>query len=159
MALAATTALIALFLAVAAPAPARAAIPTDEDCLACHGDDETLSMRRGGKTVSLYVKPAILKASAHAKVACAECHVAFDPEQEPHKPNITPVDCAACHKNAASKHPIHAAVIASGGKAGSRGISCKGCHGTHDVGRAAAGPDSSVALAEQDAACARCHAE
>ena len=40
-----------------ASGPRALAAPTSADCLACHGDDETLSMTRGGKRISLYVKP------------------------------------------------------------------------------------------------------
>ena len=150
-------ALAALFL-LAIGVPVRAALPTDGDCLECHGDDETLSMERGGKTVSLYVKPDSLKATAHAKLACVKCHVGFDPEETPHKSKITPVDCQTCHKDAPSKHVFHAVTVAPKGKEGRPGASCKSCHGTHDVQRMAV-PDAKLSARELDLACGRCHSE
>jgi len=136
---------------------ARAAPPADTDCLECHGDDETMSMVRGGKTVSLYVRPGVLPASAHAKVACIECHAGFNPEEVPHRPGIAPVACMPCHKDAPSKHAFHAATVASELKTHGQ-ASCKRCHGTHDVRPAAAQAPKSSAK-DLTAACAPCHAE
>ncbi len=142
----------------AAAKPARAALPSNDDCLTCHGGDETLSMERGGKKISLYLKPEVLQGSVHAKVACVGCHEGFNPEETPHKAKITPVNCVSCHANAASKHVFHAAMVAARMKQGPPSAACKGCHGTHDVRRmwvrgGTAGP------ADVNAACAQCHAQ
>jgi formate dehydrogenase gamma subunit len=110
---------------------AALAVPTNKDCLECHGDDPTLSMEKAGKTVPLYVHADVLAGSAHAKVACIGCHVAFNPEETPHKATITPVDCASCHKGIAAKHRFHAAVVTARSSRGA--AACKSCHGTHDV--------------------------
>ncbi len=91
-----------------------------------------MSLERGGKTVSLYVKPEILGSSAHAKIACIECHIDFDPEETPHKPRITPVDCGTCHEAIQAQHAksLHGQAIARGDPLAPR---CRDCHGTHDI--------------------------
>ena len=150
-------ALAALVLLLPFGIPASAAVPTDGDCLGCHGDDETLTMEKGGKTVSLYVKADSLKASAHAKLPCVKCHAGFDPEETPHKADITPVDCRTCHKNAPSKHVFHD-IAAAKGKQGRFGASCKSCHGTHNVQQMAV-PQATLSAQELDRACGRCHAQ
>ncbi|HEX7077522.1 MAG TPA: cytochrome c3 family protein [Candidatus Eisenbacteria bacterium] len=119
-----------LVLALPLARPALAA-PTSEDCLECHGEDD-ITMERGGRTVSLTVNPAILRGSAHAKLACVECHVGFDPEETPHKAEITPVQCGSCHKEIAELHAksLHGQALARGDKLAP---GCKDCHGRHDV--------------------------
>ncbi len=144
-------AFLLLFMARTLPAA-----PTEADCLQCHGDDSTMTMTKGVKTVSLYVRPGVLKGSAHATVACIQCHAGFVPEDTPHKANITPVDCQSCHKGAASKHVFHSGIVAA--KVRREGsLSCKGCHGTHEV-RPAAVRKATLRPGDLDTACAQCHA-
>jgi cytochrome b subunit of formate dehydrogenase len=155
----AAAAAAALLLALAGhPRAADAAAPSDRDCLQCHADDPTMTMDRAGKEVSIYVRASVLQASAHAKVTCVECHVGFDPEEMPHKAHITPVDCMACHRNAASKHPVHGAVVRSLVKRGAPSAACKNCHGTHDV-KGTAAADTTTNARAVNATCAACHAE
>ena len=142
-----------------AGAPAALAAPTNADCLACHGDDETLSMTRGGKRVSLYLAPGVLSGSAHGKVACVECHAGFDPDEEPHRKNITPVNCTgSCHKNVATKHTFHEAMVVEAFKK-SGPAACKSCHGTHDVKHAVHGAAAAADPRHPEAACQSCHAK
>ena len=79
-------AVLALFPLFFGDAQARAPKVSDEECLDCHsgGTLEPRSIR--GETVSLDVNPTTLNASAHAKLACVECHTGFDPEATPHRP-------------------------------------------------------------------------
>lgn len=105
---------------------------SNEDCLACH-DDNSLTMEKGEKEISLYVNPAVLKNSIHNKISCVSCHVGFDPEEFPHKENIQPIDCRICHKDAPIKHQFHPKMIRTTGVNGSSDVSCKSCHGIHDV--------------------------
>ena len=123
---------LAVSLLLLAPGiPTRAEGPTSEDCLECHNDPAT-SMKRKGRTISLYVKPAILKSSAHSNLACVECHVGFDPGEEPHLPEITPVHCGRCHQAIEEQHArsLHGQAIARGDPLAPR---CKDCHGTHEI--------------------------
>ena len=136
--------------------PAHAQTPTIEQCLECH-DDDSMSMERGGKTVSLYVKPATLMASIHSRLACVECHVGFDPEAEPHKPTITPVDCGKCHEAIQAEHArsLHGKAIVRGDPLAP---GCTSCHGTHDVLRVK-DPRSPVSPLKIPFLCGKCHME
>ena len=91
---------------------------TNSDCLDCHNDPE-FTMEKRGKEISLNVNPERFTQSAHGELECIDCHVGFDPDEEPHKAVITPVNCAECHDDVAGdfQHSAHA------GKTG-----CSGCH-------------------------------
>jgi hypothetical protein len=136
--------------------PADAQAPTSEACLECH-DDDSMTMERGGKTVSLYVRSATLKASAHAKLACVQCHVGFDPESDPHKSEITPVQCGPCHEAVQAQHAksLHGRAIARGDLLAPR---CKDCHGTHDI-LPAADSRSPIFPLRVAFLCGKCHQE
>lgn len=103
-----------------------------ENCLACHSDN-SMTMERKGKQVSIFVDDAILAKSPHKKLVCVACHVKFDPENVPHKEKIEPVNCKTCHKDATLKHPFHPQIARASGSDGSPDISCKDCHGKHDI--------------------------
>lgn len=105
---------------------------TNDDCLMCHSDN-TLTMEKNGKEVSIYVDSNILKNSAHGKLNCISCHVGFNPDEVPHKENIKPINCLKCHSSAPAKHPFHSQILKSNGMGGSPDQSCKNCHGTHGV--------------------------
>lgn len=116
------------------------AVVDPEECFACH-DDETLTMEKGGREISLYVDPAAYDASPHGQQECLDCHVGFDPDEEPHKDPITPVDCASCHASPTRlfRQSKHAA-----------GATCASCHGNAHV------PPPRLA---QEQTCGRCHDE
>jgi len=109
-----------------------------DDCFACH-DDNSLTMERSGAEVSLFIDPERFTASPHAELDCVDCHVGFDPDEEPHAENIQPVDCSTCHDDASSGHKA---------SAHSPELSCTTCHA--DVH----GPQLPEAL---KASCATCH--
>lgn len=102
------------------------------DCLTCHSD-ESLSTERSGKQVSLFVKEQTLNGSAHGKLVCVACHVGFDMNNLPHKEKIEPLSCLTCHQDAAQKHKFHPQMVKSNGRNGTPDISCKQCHGKHEV--------------------------
>lgn len=126
----------AVHLAFSALLTAVASIPlisqTREECLMCHGDPG-LTMEKGGKEVSLFVDEKPLAASPHASLLCVACHTGFDPENIPHKNPMTPVNCRTCHSDAPRKHAFHPQMARASGTDGSKDVSCKACHGTHDV--------------------------
>lgn len=121
--------LISLFFIAWAPALFS---QTNQACLECHSDN-SLTMTKNKKEVSLYVNDKILSHSAHSKVACVACHTGFNPDDIPHKEKITPVNCLSCHNKALLKHQFHANIVNATGTDGKKDVSCKGCHGTHDV--------------------------
>jgi cytochrome b subunit of formate dehydrogenase len=144
----------ALVLAAAVP---RAAAQESDVCLACHAEKD-LAIERKGRVVSLYVDASRLKTSVHGDLDCASCHAGLDPEAVPHAARIAPVDCRECHGDPAAAHPFHAAMARAPGTDGGPAISCKGCHGTHDV-RKTRGPESKFDRARQPATCGACHGE
>ena len=105
---------------------------SNDDCLMCHSD-ESMTMEKNGKEVSIYVNQNIFQHSVHSKLNCISCHVGFDPEAVPHKENITQVNCLNCHKDAKVLHTFHPQMVKANGMDGTPDISCKNCHGTHNV--------------------------
>jgi len=148
--------ILAALAALAWAAPVGAAAVIDADCLVCHGEDPTLSMKQGGRTVSLYVQPGVLASSAHATLTCVRCHAGFNPDDTPHKANITPIRCESCHPGAPAKHAFHAALLGAQEKNGVPGTTCKSCHGTHAVAKVAT-PSARLGARELDQSCGRCH--
>jgi cytochrome b subunit of formate dehydrogenase len=130
---------------------------TRDECLACHSDS-TLTMERNGQTVSIYVDVNVLDHSPHKKLVCVACHTGFDPENVPHKEKIEPVNCRTCHKDAALKHPFHPQMVQAIGSDGSPDVSCKTCHGTHDVVSPKA-PGSNLSATKLPEFCGTCHGD
>jgi cytochrome b subunit of formate dehydrogenase len=102
------------------------------DCLTCHSDT-SLSKEREGKQVSLFVNESVLDRSPHRKLVCVACHTGFNPDNVPHKEKIEPVKCLTCHGGIQVKHPFHPQMAASLAAHQEPDVSCKDCHGTHDV--------------------------
>jgi len=105
---------------------------SNDDCLVCH-EDQSLSMEKEGREISLFVDAGKLKSSTHNNLSCVSCHVGFNPDEFPHKENIQPIDCKLCHKDAPTKHQFHPQILKTKSSNGSIDVSCKNCHGTHDV--------------------------
>lgn len=130
---------------------------TKADCLVCHGD-AALTMERKGREVSLFVDEAVLNKSTHRKLVCVACHTGFNPDDVPHKEIITPVNCMTCHRDAAVKHPFHPQMIQSLRQQSRPDVSCKGCHGTHDV-ISPKTPGSKFHSGNLTESCGTCHSE
>ena len=112
---------------------------SNQDCFDCHDDNE-MTMTKKGNEISLYVGPKDYQKSPHSDIECIDCHSGFDPYEEPHKENITAVNCAECHDDAtlAFKNSSHA-----------KKLNCKSCHG--DVHK----PQSKAQMGN----CESCHKE
>jgi cytochrome b subunit of formate dehydrogenase len=147
------TGVLALLLFLVA---GRAEAQSNEDCLACHSD-ESLTMEKNGKTVPLFVKESILAKSPHQRLSCIACHTGFDKDNIPHKEPITPINCMTCHRDAPPKHAFHPQMMRATGRNGTPDISCKSCHGTHDV-VSPNDPASRTSPAKQPEFCGKCHA-
>ena len=92
---------LCLVFAVAAAGATRkpAPKPTNEDCLACHGDS-TMTKDVNGKAVSLYVNPETFKNSIHGGMfTCVDCH--SDVKTSPHDATPAKICCASCHSSCA----------------------------------------------------------
>jgi cytochrome b subunit of formate dehydrogenase len=136
---------------------AKAALAqTREDCLACHNDKDLSKEGPNKKTISLFVEEKILDGSTHAKVNCVSCHVGFNPQELPHKAEITPVACARCHSKATFKHQFHPQLLRAVSAGRQPNPACKTCHGTHNVTSTKnAGAPFSKGRLTQD--CGQCH--
>lgn len=128
-----------------------------DDCLMCHSDN-TLTMEKKGKTISLFVKEDVFKNSVHSKLTCVACHKGFDPEAMPHAENIQEINCVSCHQNALTKHPFHPKILKSKGLGKTDDTSCKGCHGIHDV-ISPKNPESKWSSKNLIVTCGNCHKE
>ena len=117
---------------ISVPPHAFAGALDPDDCFACH-DDNTLSMDRGGVDISLFVDPGLYARAAHNSLDCVNCHVGFDPDEEPHLDEIVPVDCSTCHNDVQNAH-------SRGGHSGE--LACTACHGDVHVPRVAGREES-----------------
>jgi hypothetical protein len=148
-----------VWLGYAAQGWAQQAAPSvpDETCIECHtgGTLEPATIR--GKTVSLDIKPSVLRVSAHAKVACVGCHVGYNPDDTPHREDQRPVECGVCHAEIQQLHAksLHGKAIARGDPLAPR---CVDCHGTHDI-LPVSDPRASVSPLKVPFLCGKCHQE
>ncbi len=131
-----------------------AAAPSSAACLECHSD-RTLTTKRAGKVVSLFVDPAALKHSAHPALDCIDCHEGLDPDRIPHARKPVAVACASCHEDAGRKHAFHPRLAGTPPPA-DRDTACAACHGSHAV-VAIKSPEAPFARMRQAAACGQCH--
>lgn len=115
-----------------------------EACLDCHNDDE-LSKERNGKEISLFVSDTTFHNSIHGDLECVDCHLDFDPEEEPHKQgkDIYKVDCTECHDDLDMDNGIHF----------DKKLQCFECHGWHDI------KEGESLLKDEVKFCGTCHSK
>ncbi|MBZ0199025.1 MAG: cytochrome b/b6 domain-containing protein, partial [Ignavibacteriaceae bacterium] len=130
---------------------------SNDDCLACHSD-ETLTMEKGNKEVSIFVNENVFQKSVHAPLECVACHTGFNPDDIPHKENITAVKCTSCHEDAPALHKFHPQMLKSGTRSAANGTSCKSCHGEHDISSPSA-PKSKWQTKNLAESCGKCHSK
>ncbi|MGC2193465.1 MAG: cytochrome b/b6 domain-containing protein [Terriglobales bacterium] len=130
--------------------------PTNEDCLACHGDS-TMTKDVNGKQVSLYVNPESFKVSIHGGMfTCVDCH--SDVKTSPHEATPARISCATCHadQQAAYDRSYHAKAIQAGD---GQAATCVSCHGSPHELLPATDPKSRVNHANIPATCGTCHGQ
>jgi len=145
-----------LFVGVSSAAQKPAPKPTNDDCLACHGDS-TLTHDVGGKPVSLYVNPGKFKDSIHGSMfQCVDCHA--DLKNSPHDGTPAKVSCATCHadEQAAYDRSYHAKAITDGDGAAA---TCVDCHGSPHELLPASDAKSKVNHVNIPATCGVCHGQ
>jgi hypothetical protein len=103
----------------------------NETCLMCHSDPD-LETERGGKSMSMFVDADVLAGSAHAGLACIDCHQDADVDDFPHEENLEDVFCGMCHDEVMTdfEESAHGLALRSGAL---YAPSCAGCHGSHDI--------------------------
>lgn len=127
------------------------------DCLACH-TDISLAKESNGKQISLFVDESVLNKSPHRKVVCIACHTGFNADDVPHREKIEAVACETCHQNAPRQHTFHPALATAIDLGQEPGVSCKDCHGTHDVVSPKI-PGSKLSMERAGEFCGECHAD
>ena len=108
-----------------------ASAATNDDCMQCHSD-QTLTTKRKGETVSLYVDLKKFSSSVHKQANCVGCHTDADVKDFPHPEKLGSVKCGNCH-GAADKEfntGIHGKALA---KKEPYAPTCSECHGTHYI--------------------------
>jgi hypothetical protein len=135
--------------------PAAPKPPTNDDCLACHGD----ASATGANGRSVAVLPDKFGASIHGQsgIACVDCHADLAKSADfPHADKLAPVACARCHDAAAALYDVSVHAEARRASRQSVAAACKDCHGTHEI-RTAKDPDSPTYHLNLPATCGRCH--
>ena len=145
-----------LVASAASAVPKPAPKPTNEDCLACHGDS-TMTTEVNGKPLSLYVNPETFKNSIHgAMFAGVDCHT--DVKTSPHETTPAKISCATCHtdQQAAYDRSYHTKAIKAGD---GQAATCVSCHGSPHELLPASDPKSRVNHANIPATCGACHGQ
>lgn len=118
----------------------------------CHSN-RGLSMKKQGRTVSLFVDESHVKGSVHSAFSCVTCHVGFSATEIPHAKNIQPVACQNCHPIEGFDKSIHGTLKNNMPLAG-----CSSCHGKHDI-KPVNDAKSVVARSNVAGTCGECHRE
>ena len=103
---------------------------SNDDCLMCH-DDNSFTMDKDGKEVSIYVNAGKFSSSSHSKLKCVSCHTNFDPESIPHAKDLTPKACGDCHQKQIVKHLFHPNILKASGREKGKDVNCLNCHDNH----------------------------
>jgi cytochrome b subunit of formate dehydrogenase len=142
---------LAVVASLTAPAPAFQAGTepvVNRACLDCHGQTHLGTLRGADRLPlvtgpppaageadaprpGLVVTPDALAGTAHAELACVDCH--RDAGALPHARELTPVSCnETCHETAARDFAlsVHANALARGDPQAPR---CQTCHGPHQI--------------------------
>ncbi len=128
----------------------------NSDCLACHSD-ESLTKKRGGRTVSLFVDEKRLARSVHAHAPCVGCHADLSGKELPHEEKLAAPTCDACHGEIVKQYAesLHGKAVRKGDALAPR---CWSCHGGHDVVKVK-DPKSPVLPQKVPFLCGKCHRE
>ena len=129
----------------------------NEDCLTCHRNPD-LTMERNGETISLAVDGDRFNTTAHATVACAQCHTDVTTSLERACETIeNNVDCSICHAEPVADYELgmHGTLHAEDDPDAPY---CLDCHGKHDI-QLMTVPTSPTFPSNVPALCAQCHRE
>ena len=112
---------------------------SSDDCLSCH-EDQSLTMEKNGKTVSLFVDKNFYKYSVHGSSECTDCHVNYNPDEIPHSKSGEKVNCITCHED---QHGLDKSVHSN--------VQCYDCHSKHDI------KPAKILKKDQTSNCLNCH--
>ena len=132
---------------------------SNSDCLECHSDKTLAATNAAGRTVSLFVDPAVLAASVHHTNSCASCHNDITGNHPDDKLAPRAVDCARCHLEPSLSYTasVHGVAHRDGATNGTHHAPvCADCHGAHGV-LPPSSPLSPLNFAHLALTCGQCH--
>jgi len=103
---------------------------SNDDCLMCH-DDDTFTMEKDGKEVSIFVSQSRFDSGSHSKLKCVSCHTDFSADDIPHNDNLIPKACGDCHQKQIVKHLFHPRILKASGIQKEKDVNCLNCHDNH----------------------------
>ena len=142
--------------ALAAPltTAAQTTPPTNDDCLACHGDPS--AARADGRPVAVAPQPFAGSVHGGLGLACVDCHTDLATLAEyPHPEKLQPAGCATCHEAAVTQYRASVHAAAPSGET-VRTATCADCHGMHDI-KPSSDPASRTYHLNVAATCGSCH--
>lgn len=114
----------------AAPPPAPA--PSNDDCLACHGD--VSQTREDGRALGADLQRFAGSVHGQGGLACVDCHADLAQAAEfPHPEKLARVDCSGCHGAPVAQYAASVHAQPRGSDPRARGATCADCHGVHDI--------------------------
>lgn len=136
-------------------AAATAAVPSDSDCLDCHGMDSLSTTNASGRVISLFVDETKLVASVHNKTSCVSCHADVSAQHPDDGRLAEPVNCAICHPRQTASYgaSVHGLAFKSGDETAA---TCQDCHDSHNI-LSSASPESPLYFSRQAETCGQCH--
>ena len=149
---------LAAAASIATASPQKAAAPkppSNEDCLACHGDAG--AVRADGRPVAVLLDTYNGSIHGMGGLACVDCHTDLAALTEyPHADKLQPAQCATCHDKAVAAYGQGVHAQARQGGANLAAAACADCHGSHDI-LPSADPSSRTHHARLLDTCGRCH--
>lgn len=130
---------------------------SNDDCLMCH-DDDTFTMEKNDKEVSIYVSGDKFNSASHSKLKCISCHTNFDAEEIPHSDNLTPKNCTSCHQKEIVKHLFHPRLLKATGNEKGKDVNCLSCHDYH-YAQNPTKPGAKWSTENLPKSCGQCHSK
>jgi formate dehydrogenase gamma subunit len=127
----------------------------NSDCLDCHSDNTLAITNAAGRTISLFVDEARLKASAHKTNSCISCHADVTVKHPDDNVPLKTVNCATCHEQQTESYD--ASVHGLAARAGHLdAATCQDCHDSHEIVPANL-PASPLHFSHVAQTCGACH--
>lgn len=129
--------------------------PSNDTCLACHGDADAKSAR--GTSIAVDAKKFAQSVHGGLGLDCVACHTDLSKTTEfPHAEKLARVNCATCHDQASAAFDTSIHAQARRQTPGSVAATCVDCHTTHEI-RSSKDPESRTYPLNLPDTCGRCH--
>lgn len=130
-----------------------AAVASDEDCLACHGQADTFDNPEQARRFVVTRDSFVGSVHESLELGCTDCHAPMD-FPHPERPTTT---CTPCHDQveAVYKTSLHGFALARGNP---RAPTCAACHGSHRI-LPSSNPASPTHKVHLPATCGACHGQ